>query len=63
MAFLETSWDEERREVWEGVLECLARRPDRDGEAACRTLLANLGRTGSVHGYFDSLERLGLAEF
>jgi hypothetical protein len=43
MAFLETSWEEERREVWESVLECLEHEPDPDGEAACSFLLSHLG--------------------
>jgi hypothetical protein len=43
MAFLETSWEEERQEVWESVLECLAHEPDPDGQAACSFLLRHLG--------------------
>lgn len=43
MAFFETSWEEERQEVWESVLECLEREPDPDGQAACSLLLRHLG--------------------
>ena len=51
----ENTWDEERREVWESVLEWLGRRLDEDGLEACRILLGNLNRNGLVAGYLDSL--------
>ncbi len=52
---METSWEEERREVFESVLACLKRHPVAAEWAACRTLLANLSRTRLVAGHLDAL--------
>jgi hypothetical protein len=51
MARPETSFEEERREVWDSVLECLDQQPGRDGLAACSFLLCHLA------GYHEPKER------
>lgn len=56
MGILETSLEEERREVWESVLECLELPPDPDGQAACAFLLCHLAsyhepEDRDIHGY------------
>lgn len=48
-------WEEERREVFESVLECLERHPDADERAACRALLAHLRLPRLVPAYLESL--------
>ncbi len=46
-----TSFEEERREVLDSVLDAMARnKPDADEMAACRHLLKRLAETAGRHG-------------